>query len=108
MAAACVSGTKDLLKTSHDYDGPQPSNPFCHLVQQIKEHLGKACGIHLDATDVEYLESIMSKYTSNPADWRPYARTDPSKQYTRNCVEDINDKANIVSPLSKLNQAYSI
>lgn len=71
-------------------------DPFHTLVAEIKAYLGTSSGIDSEDIDVEYVKGLMAKYTSNPADWRRYARVDKSKNYTRNCVENINGKANIL------------
>jgi len=82
---------------SHNYLEAQTTDPFHRLVQEIKEHLGTSSGIDSEDVDIDYLRDLMTKYTSNPADWQQYAHLDPGKHYTRNYVENINGKANIVS-----------
>ena len=32
-----------------------------------------------DTVDVDYVKELMSKYKSNPRDWRQYAKYDPHK-----------------------------
>lgn len=67
------------------------------LVQDIKNHLGQSGGISSEEVDSEYLISLMKKYNSDPSDWIEYFHNDTSKNYTRNAIENINHKANIVS-----------
>lgn len=67
------------------------------LVQDIKKHLGEAGGISSSEVDEDYLISLLKKYISDPTDWIDYFYNDTSKNYTRNTIENINHKANIVS-----------
>lgn len=67
------------------------------LVQDIKQHLGESGGISSDEVDEAYLISLAQKYISDPSDWISYFHNDTSKNYTRNAIENINHKANIVS-----------
>ncbi|RDW72962.1 hypothetical protein BP6252_06869 [Coleophoma cylindrospora] len=71
-------------------------DPFHSLVRSIRTYLGSSSGIDSADIDVDYLKGLMNRYVSNPDDWKRYAYADPSKHYTRNCVEDINGKANIL------------
>lgn len=66
------------------------------LVADIKAHLGDSSGIGSDDIDAEYLISLARKYISDPADWLRFFYNDTSKNYTRNAIENINRKANIV------------
>ena len=70
------------------------------LVVGIKSHLGDSNGIGSEDIDAEHLISLAKKYISDPADWVQYFHNDPSKNYTRNAIENINHKANIVCSLS--------
>jgi cysteine dioxygenase len=72
------------------------------LVQDIKEHLGHSGGISSEDVDSDYLRSLLEKYISDPSDWIQYFNNDRSKNYTRNVIENINHKANIVSIYSFL------
>jgi cysteine dioxygenase len=67
------------------------------LVQDVKQHLGESGGISSEEVDEEYLISLLKKYVSDPSDWINYFYNDTSKNYTRNAIENINQKANIVS-----------
>lgn len=67
------------------------------LVKDIKQHLGESGGISSEEVDEEYLISLAKKYVSDPSDWIDYFYNDTSKNYTRNAIENINQKANIVS-----------
>jgi cysteine dioxygenase len=70
------------------------------LVEDIKQHLGQSGGISSDEVDSNYLISVIKKYTSDPTDWISFFHNDTSKNYTRNAIENINHKANIVSQKS--------
>lgn len=69
------------------------------LVSDIKTHLGNSHGIDSSDVDSDHLISLAQKYISDPADWLRFFHNDTSKNYTRNAIENINHKANIVSPL---------
>ena len=66
-------------------------------MQDIKKHLGETGGISSEEVDEDYLISLLMKYVSDPSDWIDYFHNDTSKNYTRNAIENINHKANIVS-----------
>lgn len=66
------------------------------LVQDVKKHLGESGGISSEDVDEDYLISLLRKYISDPSDWIDYFYNDTSKNYTRNAIENINHKANIV------------
>lgn len=70
---------------------------FDQLVQDLKMYLGSSRGIGTEQVDHRVLMAFMSKYASNRADWSRFARNDPSKNYTRNLVANINGRANLVS-----------
>ncbi|KAJ5540142.1 Cysteine dioxygenase [Penicillium frequentans] len=93
-----------LLSTTTTFDkGLAPSyqhfkekyNLEC-LVDDIKQHLGESGGISSEEVDEEYLISLARKYISDPSDWIEYFYNDTSKNYTRNAIENINHKANIL------------
>lgn len=65
-------------------------------MQDVKKHLGEAGGISSSEVDEDYLISLLKKYISDPTDWIDYFYNDTSKSYTRNTIENINHKANIL------------
>jgi cysteine dioxygenase len=67
-----------------------------NLIRDIKTHLGDSSGIGCPDVDEDYLMSLAQKYASNPNDWARYYYNCPGKNYTRNAIENINNKANIV------------
>lgn len=79
-----------LLDSNIDLD------KFEQLVNDIKVVLGPTNGI--DDIDVDHLMKIMKEYdpTSCEDEWNKYALNDPSRNYTRNGVDDINKKANLL------------
>jgi cysteine dioxygenase len=93
-----------LLSTTSAFDRTLPLSyqPFKEkynlesLIQDIKQHLGESGGISSEEVDEEYLISLARKYISDPSDWIEFFYNDTSKNYTRNAIENINHKANIV------------
>ncbi|KAE8154057.1 RmlC-like cupin domain-containing protein [Aspergillus avenaceus] len=86
---------------------PLPQGPLCDrfilaqyaledLVRDIKAYLGESGGIDSADVDEAHIISLARKYISNPNDWLRYFYNDPSKNYTRNAIENINRKANIL------------
>lgn len=96
MEIASFPPATEALKISQDYQDFHHRNPFHHLVQDIKKYLETSSAIGGEDIDVNYLKGLMNGYSSNPEDWQRYAYADPSKHYTRNCVANINGKANIM------------
>lgn len=76
----------------------QPGYSLDDLVRDIKAHLGESSGIGCPDVDEEYLMALAAEYKSNPNDWARYYYNCPGKNYTRNAIENINNKANIVGP----------
>ncbi|KAJ5120436.1 Cysteine dioxygenase type I [Penicillium bovifimosum] len=74
----------------------KPQYSLDNLVQDIKTYLGSSSGISSKDVDNEYLISLAQKYVSDPNDWARYFYNDTSKNYTRNAIENINQKANIL------------
>lgn len=66
------------------------------LIYDIKAHLGTSGGISSSDVDEDYLISLAQKYNSDLDDWLPFYYNDRSKNYTRNAIENINHKANIL------------
>ena len=48
-----------------------------------------------DNVNIEEVEELLSKYKSNPGDWKKYAKFDKYK-YTRNLVHEGNGKFNLM------------
>lgn len=79
------------------HSSPEPTYSLEDLVNDIKEHLGTSSGIGSEDVDEDYLMSLVKRYATNPNDWARYYYNCPGKNYTRNAIENINHKANIVS-----------
>lgn len=77
-------------------------DPFTGLVHAIRQYLGQSSGIDSADVDPAHIMTLMSRYTSNPKEWEKYARADTSRNYTRNLVDNINGKANLVSQVQLL------
>lgn len=101
---ASFPGTAASYTTSHLNKDSAPllveedNYTFEQLVHDLRSYLGSSRGIDGENVDHKVLIAFMSKYASNPKDWSRFARNDVSKNYTRNLVEDINGRANLVSP----------
>ncbi|KAL2810565.1 RmlC-like cupin domain-containing protein [Aspergillus granulosus] len=66
------------------------------LVHDIKTYLGDSGGISSEDVDSEYLISLVKRYEARDPGWTRYYHNDPTKNYTRNAIENINHKANIL------------
>ena len=66
------------------------------LVKSLSDILGPSSGI--DSSDVNPTDLIkaMQQYQSNPSEWSSYAFADPSRNYTRNLVDEGNGKSNLL------------
>jgi cysteine dioxygenase len=69
---------------------------FHRLAQALSDVLGPSSGIDSDDVDETELIQLMEKYTSRESEWRPYAFADPSRNYTRNLVDEGNGKSNLL------------
>ncbi|KAF5497822.1 Cysteine dioxygenase [Colletotrichum siamense] len=78
------------------HPNPEPAYSLEDLVNDIKEHLGTSSGIGSEDVDEDYLMSLVKRYATNPNDWARYYYNCPGKNYTRNAIENINHKANIL------------
>lgn len=67
------------------------------LVRDVKAYLGDSNGISSSDVDKNYLISLVKKYEASDGGWTQFYHNDPQKNYTRNAIENINRKANIVS-----------
>lgn len=83
--------------TAHGYTASVST--FEDLVCAIRAILGPSSGIDSADVDVESLMDTMRAYDSCGPDshqWKRYALADPSRSYTRNGVDECNDKANLL------------
>ncbi|OJJ04997.1 hypothetical protein ASPVEDRAFT_44537 [Aspergillus versicolor CBS 583.65] len=66
------------------------------LVRDVKAYLGDSNGISSSDVDKNYLISLVKKYEASDGGWTQFYHNDPQKNYTRNAIENINRKANIL------------
>jgi hypothetical protein len=84
-------------KLGHCHEQLPDEYSLDNLVRDIKTYLGSTSGISSSDVDSNYLISLVKKYEAGEGGWTRYYHNDPSKNYTRNAIENINHKANIVS-----------
>lgn len=84
----------------HHHKDDGIADAFETLVEDLSAALGPSSGLDSDDVDPLDIQRLMEKYTSNEAEWGPYAFGDPSRTYTRNLVDEGNGKSNLVSCLS--------
>ncbi|PLB41988.1 putative cysteine dioxygenase Cdo1 [Aspergillus candidus] len=72
------------------------SNAFEKLVRDLSAALGPSSG--LDSNDVNPvdIQLLMERYKSKSEEWLPFALGDPSKNYTRNLIDEGNGKSNLL------------
>jgi cysteine dioxygenase len=77
------------------YDPSSSSNDFklSDLVKSIHHVLGDE-GLDSEKIDAEQIIQLMTRYSSNSADWNKYTLFDHSRAYTRNLIDDGNGKVN--------------
>jgi cysteine dioxygenase len=73
-----------------------PLDPFHLLVKQLSDILGPSSGIDSAEIDPNDLMQLMASYTSLESEWKQYAFPDPSRNYTRNLVDEGNGKSNLL------------
>ena len=66
------------------------------MVSGIKSLLGSSSGIDSDDVDIDDLMDLMRTYFSEESQWKQLALGDPSRNYTRNLVDECNGKANLL------------
>ncbi|KIW16013.1 hypothetical protein PV08_06064 [Exophiala spinifera] len=72
------------------------SNEFHRLVRALSDVLGPSSGINSEDVDENDLIRLMEEYDSQEGDWCRYAFSDPSRNYTRNLVDEGNGKSNLL------------
>lgn len=98
----CITDYQAPLKLNqHDHKCQEVVStaitPFDDLVDDIKQILGPSSGIDSADIDVEALMDRIREYDqSHEHEWNKYAFQDPSAAYSRNGVDDINHKANLL------------
>lgn len=69
---------------------------FEELIDDIKRILGPSSGIDAADVDTVSLMGTLKQYVSQRSDWQHFAFEDNSMAYTRNGVDTINSKANLL------------
>ncbi|KAK5257680.1 Cysteine dioxygenase, partial [Exophiala xenobiotica] len=69
---------------------------FHQLVRALSDVLGVSSGIDSDDVDENDLIHLMEQYSSQESQWCQYAFADPSRNYTRNLVDEGNGKSNLL------------
>ncbi|KAK7203336.1 RmlC-like cupin domain-containing protein [Myxozyma melibiosi] len=77
-------------------DIPAQIPDFDALVAELRRQLGFTSGIDSADVDVENLKEAMRRYISSRKEWGKFALEDPSRNYTRNGVDTLNEKANLL------------
>ncbi|KAK4938739.1 hypothetical protein LTR10_020842 [Elasticomyces elasticus] len=72
------------------------SDDFHRLVRSLSDILGPSSGINSDDVNEDDLIRLMENYTSDERQWHQYAFADPSRNYTRNLVDEGNSKSNLL------------
>ncbi|KIX02007.1 uncharacterized protein Z518_07946 [Rhinocladiella mackenziei CBS 650.93] len=73
-----------------------PSDEFHRLVRALSDVLGPSSGIDSADVDENDLIRLMEEYISDENQWHQYAFADPSRNYTRNLVDEGNGKSNLL------------
>ncbi|KAK6457400.1 Cdg1 cysteine dioxygenase [Scheffersomyces xylosifermentans] len=71
-------------------------NDFYKLIMQLKSLLGPDKGLSSEDVDIEQVRALMESYTSNDLDWLKLALHDPSRNYSRNGIINLNGNANLL------------
>lgn len=79
-----------------EFSCPEDYTEFEHLIADIKKILGPTSGLDSDEIDVNELMDRIEQYKSCEDDWKKYAFVDDQVGYTRNGVDDVNHKANLL------------
>jgi len=77
------------------------------LVQSLKDYLGTESGINSEDVEVEKLKDLIGNYTPTSEEWNQYGSLDPSRNYTRLLVDDINGKCNLVCASKQHNTMFA-
>jgi hypothetical protein len=92
----CSPSSTHCHESHHQKQNGSP-DAFDTLVEELSAALGPSSGLDSDDVDPLNIQRLMEKYTSNEAEWGPYAFSDASRTYTRNLVDEGNGKSNLVS-----------
>ncbi|CAN3372188.1 hypothetical protein DIURU_004272 [Diutina rugosa] len=79
---------------SLDIDLPA-SSKLHHLILELR-HLLEGQGLSSEDIDIDAIKEAMEAYTSDESEWSHMALHDPSRNYSRNGVVNINNNANML------------
>lgn len=85
-----------LTQNRANFRSIDPSDDFHQLVRALSDVLGPSSGIDSVEVDENDLIRLMEAYSSQESHWREYAHADPSRNYTRNLVDEGNGKSNLL------------
>ncbi|CAK9437534.1 uncharacterized protein LODBEIA_P19120 [Lodderomyces beijingensis] len=74
---------------------PLFNQKFSQLIDSLRDEL-KGHGLTSADIDIKKIKQIMESYHSDPADWAHLALHDPSRNYSRNGIVNINGNANLL------------
>lgn len=71
---------------------------FEELVVRLRDQFPLDPSILLDTKDIDHeaLLELLKSYTTNDAEWSSFALFDPSKNYSRNGIEDFGPNGNLL------------
>ncbi|EEA27608.1 cysteine dioxygenase Cdo1, putative [Talaromyces marneffei ATCC 18224] len=78
------------------YQASIVDNAFEKLVQDLSAALGPSSGLDSEDVDPLDIQRLMEEYVSDETEWNVYAMADPSRNYTRNLVDEGNGKSNLL------------
>lgn len=97
-----VTQVNPVTPLTHVAPSTHPSTPvpifnakFTQLIDSLREQL-KGQGLTSADIDINKIRRIMELYQSDPQDWAHLALHDPSRNYSRNGIVDINGNANLL------------
>ncbi|KAK6069765.1 cysteine dioxygenase [Seiridium cupressi] len=96
MPPVLIPAPSPLLEKLPSGCGSSENYDMTDLIGDIMHHLGRSSGIDSSDVDEGYLKSLLQRYQSCCDDWLPYFYNDTSKSYTRNTIQNVNKKANIL------------
>lgn len=95
-SVASLSHSEEELQTDDSELDFETMDKFGGLIADIKRIMGPTSGLDTEDIDTEALMQRMRDYVSNSKEWSKYAFVDTAVNYTRNGVDSINSKANLL------------
>lgn len=91
-----IQGPSTPESVNDEADDSSTLTEFDKLIADIKRLMGPCSGLDSSEVSVDALMERLEQYVSRDEDWQRYAFFDPAYGYTRNGVDDINSKANLL------------